>query len=194
MKDGAGLYTGGICGNMNPTDSTKVYNCVNNGNITGVAITGGIVGILAINATTMNCSNDGRIESIQRVAGGIVGQMNQKNSQSYSVVQECYNSGEIAGTNGLGGIVGWLGGETEQGTVKKCYSKGSISNTAEESGAIVGKQIRYGVNVKYENLYYLNTIGLYAINNQEQYNTDNIKAVEDDIKTYSEFIKWINNL
>ncbi len=192
LGDEGGIYTGGIVGVASDTDEIRVYKCINEGKIKGIITTGGIVGMISIRGTIEKCSNIGEIIS-SKVGGGIVGHMNQKNGQSYSVIRECYNSGSVSGIQLVGGIVGYLCGESQQGTVEKCYNKGSVSASNGDVGSIIGKQIKYDSNAKLENLYYLNTVGLYAVNNQEQYNNETIKEVEDDLKTYEEFIEWINN-
>ena len=188
-----GMYVGGICGGMGSTDQTRFFKCKNFGAITGYAMVGGIVGILSPKSIVEECGNFEKIECLESYAGGISGQNTQKNGEATSQILKCYNSGAISGPKGLGGIVGWFCGETKQGSVEKCYSKGSIDTSAEESGAIIGKQTKYDGDAVLNNLYYLNTVGLFAINNQEQYNTETIKAVGDDLKTYEEFIEWINN-
>lgn len=194
LKEGTGLYAGGICGGMGTTDDTRIYNCINNGSIVGNTTSGGIVGLLSTNGTVEECRNFGKVTSTQNVAGGIAGQFNQNNGQSKSKALKCYNSGEISGKNEIGGIVGWFCGETEQGTIEKCYNKGMITSEEEDCGAIVGIQAVYDGNATFDNLYYLNSVGLFAINNQEKYNTETIKAVEIDLKTYEEFIEWINKI
>lgn len=189
----SGKYIGGICGSMTAAAQVLFKNCENYGNIQGVVLVGGITGLLSPTSTVEECRNFGDITCFQQCAGGITGQNTQKNSESTSKVSKCYNSGTISGPKELGGIVGWFCGETKQGTVEKCYSKGAINATDGESGAIIGKQTKYEGNAVFNNLYYLNTIGLFAINNQEKYNTETVKAVEDDLETYEEFIEWINS-
>ena len=75
--------------------------------------------------------------------------------------------------------------------MENCYSKGAITATNSDNGAIIGKKVQDDGNAIFNNLYYLNTIGLYAINNNQTYESDTVKAVEDDIKTYEEFLEWI---
>ena len=187
----AGLYTGGICGGMGEDYTVTISDCKNEGTISGVCVTGGIVGLLSTKGIVERCSNVGDVVAILSDAAGIVGQTNQKNKQSNSIVRQCYNSGNISGGQGLGGIVAFFCGESQQGTVENCYSKGKITATENNSGAIIGKKIQADGNATFNNLYYLNTIGLYAVNNNKEYESDTVKAVEDDIKTYEEFLEWI---
>lgn len=190
-----GRNCGGICGNLGRVNCQVVVNeCTNAGTVQGELEVGGIVGVLSINGTISNCSNIGSVKCFRGIAGGIVAHTNQKDKKSNCVVEKCYNSGNIQGPQYLGGIVAYFCGESEQGAVKNCYSKGLVETDKENIGAIIGAQIKYGGNAKFENLYYLNTVGLYAINNNETYNTDTVKAVEDDIKSYEEFIEWISKV
>ena len=147
--------------------------------------------MLSTKGIVERCSNVGDIFAIQQSAAGIAGQMNQKNGQSNSIVRLCYNSGNISGGPELGGIVAFFCGQSQQGTVENCYSKGTITTTDNDKGAIIGKKIQADGNATFNNLYYLNTIGLYAINNNQEYESDTVKAVDDDIKTYEEFLEWI---
>ena len=187
----AGMCTGGICGSSGTEDAVTISNCKNEGTINGIVTTGGIVGLLSTKGTVEQCSNTGNINITGSGGAGIVGQTNQKNGQSNSIVRQCYNSGNISGTGWLGGIVAYFCGQSQQGTVENCYSKGAITATNSDNGAIIGKKVQDDGNAIFNNLYYLNTIGLYAINNNQTYESDTVKAVEDDIKTYEEFLEWI---
>lgn len=187
----AGLYVGGICGSTGADYVVTISDCKNEGKVSGVAVTGGIIGLLSTKGIVERCSNVGDIFAIQQSAAGIAGQMNQKNGQSNSIVRLCYNSGNISGGPELGGIVAFFCGQSQQGTVENCYSKGTITTTDNDKGAIIGKKIQADGNATFNNLYYLNTIGLYAINNNQSYESDTVKAVENDIKTYEEFLEWI---
>lgn len=187
----AGLYVGGICGSTGADYVVTISDCKNEGKVSGVAVTGGIIGLLSTKGIVERCCNVGEIVAIQQSAAGIAGQMNQKNGQSNSIVRLCYNSGNISGGPELGGIVAFFCGQSQQGTVENCYSKGTITTTDNDKGAIIGKKIQADGNATFNNLYYLNTIGLYAINNNQSYESDTVKAVDDDIKTYEEFLEWI---
>ena len=187
----AGLYVGGICGSTGADYVVTISDCKNEGKVSGVAVTGGIIGLLSTKGIVERCSNVGDIFAIQQSAAGIAGQMNQKNGQSNSIVRLCYNSGNISGGPELGGIVAFFCGQSQQGTVENCYSKGTITTTDNDKGAIIGKKIQADGNATFNNLYYLSTIGLYAVNNNQSYESDTVKAVDDDIKTYEEFLEWI---
>lgn len=101
------------------------------------------------------------------------------------------SGGPVSGGSVLGGIVAFFCGQSQQGTVENCYSKGTITAPDNNGGAIIGKKIQADGNATFNNLYYLSTIGLYAVNNNQSYESDTVKAVDDDIKTYEEFLEWI---
>lgn len=109
-------------------------------------------------------------------------------------IKNCSNVNEVDElTSSFGGIVGFINDKGREDIIEKCYSKGSIINAKEKYGAIIGEETNQEGKAKLSNLYYLNTVGIGAVNNKDD-ETKNIKAVQDDLKTYSEFIKWINNL
>ena len=56
-------------------------------------------------------------------------------------------------------------------------------------GAIIGNQ-NGNVTSNISNLYYLNTLPIKAINNQD-YETQNIRGISEDFNSYEEFINWI---
>ena len=79
-------------------------------------------------ASTSNCYNMGKVSvsgpSYRAYAGGIVGS---------GYASDCYNTGEITGTDHAGGIVGYVDG----GTISNCYNIGGITE-AFDAGGIVG--------------------------------------------------------
>ena len=179
----------GIFGNTNTIQNLTVKNSYIEGNI----CIGGIAGVVR-GGKVENCHNMNTTVVLKeggRSAAGIAGQMNQKNGQSNSIVRLCYNSGNISGGPVLGGIVAFFCGQSQQGTVENCYSKGTITAPENNGGAIIGKKNQADGNATFNNLYYLSTIGLYAVNNNQSYESDTVKAVDDDIKTYEEFLEWI---
>ena len=79
--------------------------------------------------------------------------------ESNSIVRLCYNSGNISGgpvSGGpvLGGIVAFFCGQSQQGTVENCYSKGTITAPENNGGAIIGKKNQADGNATFNNLYY----------------------------------------
>ena len=126
-----------------------------------------------------NCANYGTVSGIQSV-GGIVGLIN-----TGGTIANSYNSGEIIGTSQVGGI---LGVNRQTGVISNCYNKGMVTGDT-EVGSIIGKQ-NGSVTTNLSNLYYLNTLPIKAINNQD-YETQNIRGISEDFNSYEEFINWI---
>ncbi|CCZ17650.1 fibronectin type III domain protein [Clostridium sp. CAG:780] len=189
-------YVGGICGadNINIEGKGIIRDCHNEGKIKGVYSVGGIVGSSYIGANIQNCSNIGNVEGYCFI-GGIVGQFgNTENKLSYSNLSECYNSGDIIAKDlsdmEAGGIIGTIRNRGREDVITKCYSKGNIINAKEKCGAIIGYDENTEPKAKLSELYYLNSVGVGAMNNSDD-ETRKLQAVEDDVKTYEEFLEWI---
>ena len=189
-------YVGGICGgdNINIEGKGIIRDCHNEGKIKGVYSVGGIIGSSYIGANIQNCSNIGNVEGYCFI-GGIVGQFgNTENKLSYSNLSECYNSGDIIAKDlsdmEAGGIIGTIRNRGREDVITKCYSKGNIINAKEKCGAIIGYDENTEPKAKLSELYYLNSVGVGAMNNSDD-ETRKLQAVEDDIKTYEEFLEWI---
>ena len=92
---------GGIAG----TNEGKIETSYNTGNITGSQQVGGIAGTnVGSGKYIKNCYNTGSVTSTAGSgsnAGGITG-FNQQSAQ----VQYCYNTGYVAGSSAVGGIIG----------------------------------------------------------------------------------------
>lgn len=199
-NEDAGYYTGGICGAFiikNNKEGT-IKNCINKGKITCWGISGGIVGANWIGTTIKNCSNIAEIKGLGSI-GGIVGQLGtENNGLQFSTVTECYNSGNLIcrgpkeDAGGFGGIVGIIKATGREDVISKCYSKGRIENRDEEVGAILGFDHNAERKAKLSSLYYLNNVGIGAINGTDD-ETNKVQSVEIDIKTYEEFIEWIKD-
>lgn len=109
-----------------------IKNCHNKGiniNITGTAVgSGGIVA--RCNGNIKYCSNSQNINSNTSYVAGIAGALN------YGTMSNCYNIGNITGTNTIGGLVGG----SYSGQIINCYNLGNIVGTNKNSanGTYVG--------------------------------------------------------
>ena len=190
--EGSGQFSGGIIGQNNT--SGEIRNCKNNGNVTSkMSIAGGIIGSLRPNSTLSNCSNTGTITGAEENVGGIAGQIDatvDETGVTQNIIEECYNSGLINGKRNIGGISGNTLGNGNI-TITKCYSKGKVNGTT-GVGSIIGYQYNTtGVNIL-NNLYYLNTIGIGAINGIDDTN-NYIMSTTENLSSYEKFIEWIEN-
>lgn len=122
-----GEHVGGIAGRNN--SKGIINNCSNNAEINGNKYVGGITG-LSNGGPIYKSFNVGIISGAYQV-GGITGY-----SATQTKVENCYNTGNIIGTNtGIGGIVGLNAGGA---IVSKSYNYSSVQGIT-AYGMITGK-------------------------------------------------------
>ena len=140
-----GYAAGGIVG----YGITYITNCINEGNISGSSMVGGIVGFHYY-GTIHDCTNKGKITGVEYrenkkvsdysgSAGGIVGSVKQHNE-----IQRCRNIGDVYNGYYSGGIAG-IGG-----SIWYCYNTGNVVSQ-EYSGGISAdfKESDYTKNISY---------------------------------------------
>lgn len=121
------------------TGDAIICNLTLSGNVSGKNNVGALVGIAE--GTTKNTSKIENITSSVTVAGtgsnvgGIIGANNSSGSAGYTAIINCHNSGNVTGSNYVGGIVG-----TNYHTATSCSNTGNINGG--NSGGIAG--IAYG--------------------------------------------------
>ena len=126
---------GGIVGISNY--STVIRNCVNKGDV-GKGYQCSTIGGIVADGMGMNivaCTNEGHVtaHADTEYAGGIAGVCGGANP-SYSLIDQCVNSGEIkGGSKNVGGIIGEM-----QGGITNCTNKGIVTTSAEMIGSICG--------------------------------------------------------
>ena len=103
---------------------------IEDGNVTGYASTGGIVGDL-YNGRIENCVFSGSVTG-EEDTGGIVGSLNG------SQVEGCLNTGIISGDIATGGIVGGAGSDDVNDHIRNCMNDGDITGNNVFTGGIVG--------------------------------------------------------
>ncbi len=122
-----GDFAGGIVGTA--TGGTTIRNCFNNGSIENTGkpssyaySTGGIAGGISGSSTAVSsiamCGNTGDVTSTLKRTGGIVGSLGGD-------VEKCFNTGNVTGTYGVGGIAG--DSAYNESTVVSCYNTGSVT-------------------------------------------------------------------
>ena len=108
------------------------------GNKSGAQFVGGIAG-QAVSCMVTGCTNSGAVSGVQPV-GGIVGENADGSSYSLSqnytpaTVQNCVNTGNVTGGYCAGGVVG----ANAYGTVKSCFSTGTVQWAVGFEGKIFG--------------------------------------------------------
>ena len=129
-------YVGGIAGYAKNCLVDGCHNyCVNN---SYDGYLGGIVGLLTGKSTIQKCFNTGFIcinnsYDITHHTGGIVGYMNASNTGDQCIVEDCFNSNQIYGSNCVGGIVGTLEGKAN---LHRCYNTGVVKGISQVGGLI----------------------------------------------------------
>ena len=124
------FLSGGIVGQINKANVT-VTDCHNHSNITASSSDdiGGILGYATV-GTVSHCSNDGKINGANYVAG-IIGQFNGKEAN----VTNCVNTGDItASSNCAGGVVAHIKG----GNISNCRSDATVIATGNAAGGLIG--------------------------------------------------------
>ncbi len=124
-----GNITGKNAGGIFGYACTDIQNCHNYGTVKGEETAGGICGESSSDDIS-RCSNLGNVLS-SLIAAGISGRTNYG---SYNI-QECYNQGDISGTEKCGGIIGESTNE-KSGKIENCYNLGKVSGTTNIGGII----------------------------------------------------------
>ena len=153
--NGTKNYNGGICG---LASKGVISGCTNDGDITGVNSTAGIVAQLD-GATVDHCTNSGTIHGSENYAAGIVAYHTKgnltnsvntgaisadgayaggiagmlKSSAAYGLIKGCRSNATLSGKNDVAGIVG----RVTFGVVMDCFAKGSATGGI-NTGGIVG--------------------------------------------------------
>lgn len=142
-------FVGGIVG----SNCGNIIECYNEGQIEGNGL--GVAGIAGAsnygeNCLIEKCYNTGKIIDTVNQVGGIVGTSNKS-----TIINMCYNLGEINGTADVGGIIGWIGWSGEV-YVKNSYNLGAVKSTTNTTyvGGIGGR-LYYG---SIENCYNIGTV------------------------------------
>ena len=144
---------GPIGGLVGYNQGSKIINSHVNGKISGVSYVGGLVGTNS--GLVEQSSSECTITGLGDVAGGIVGENYGTIDKSYSLsdvsseygdvvggiagenIGEITNSfakGHVSGYSMIGGIVG----NSDSGTLYRCFFKGSIESRAMYSGGLIG--------------------------------------------------------
>ena len=129
----AGRYLGNAA---NTVERAIVFKgCYNTGNITATAASnmtlGGVMGFGNVVAMD-SCWNSGTISSSQYIAGGIIGQI--QNKSALSSITNSYNVGDIYGGNWVGGIAGNAAFDQ---SIDNCWNAGTVT-AKNRAGGIAG--------------------------------------------------------
>jgi hypothetical protein len=135
----AGGYVGGIVGCFSNIAMT-MDSCYNIGAITATGtsnycagIAGSFGGKASYISVMKNCYNKGKISSIAKYVGGIMGYNN-----GYTEIYDCYNLADVemtksGATLAIGGISG-----SNNGIMKYCWNAGNITTQGYGAGGVAG--------------------------------------------------------
>ena len=121
-----------------------VENCINEGQVNGAALAGGIVGWMGndesdISMAVLNCENKGQVSGSESAAG-IIGKLSVERS-GLMEISNCINHSDISGAGKTGGIISELTGivQHQEGKVliSGCKNLGSITSQDQNSGGIL---------------------------------------------------------
>ena len=128
--------------------TNSITSCINKGNITSADHDcGGVVGFAYSNTKITYCSNYGKVVSTGatsgRADGGVVGRINgdaSSISNAQTVVNYCYNGGEVESNLNLGGLIGMINRSTNPVvSIVGGFSTGKVSGTAStNTGTLIG--------------------------------------------------------
>ena len=126
----AGYIAGLIayCYGSSTTNTFYLTGCTNTSDITSATRSAGLVSDCNANAVIniSSCHNTGNITASGDLAGGIAAYLN-----NYSVIDSCYNLGDVSGANYVGGIAGQCAG-----TLANVYNSGNITASDFAAGII----------------------------------------------------------
>ena len=200
----SGMYIGGVFGRLLTDLSdylTATYNkIVNTGKVQGDGYVGGISGMVTMSiyseANFEMCFNIGNVIAGDSNAGGLFGYISCdldyfSADEAYLRVYDCYNTGDINGETGVGGIIGYSYTHHEAADtwyvtcspinviVANCYNKGNISITGDNVGGLIGINESEWIG----NLYIYNSFNSGTINFQSSGTIGGI--IGESIKTTS---------
>ena len=129
LLDSAGLFG-------RSTNSSFIRNVrLVDARVTGRSGVGGLVGTLWNNSTIWNSNSTGGATVGTYKAGGLVGNMQGDASNERTTVSQSYATGTVSGMNNTGGLVGFMGVNTN---VSNSYATGTVAASGTPAGGLVG--------------------------------------------------------
>ena len=143
---------GGVAGALLDAQST-LTDCRNTGSVRGDGTSGGLGGVAGrIGGSVTRCANYGAVRGKNWYVGGVVG---LANTQSASVLADCYNVGDVENTHGYakaatGGVVGY----GNYFSLKNGFCCAAVRGESGTVGGVIGMDSRRSTN-RLENTAYL---------------------------------------
>ena len=136
---------GSLIGQLFKGHNIAFTGIVNNGNVKGGNMIGGIVGYGQEGVLLFSdCINRGNVTidteaSLTGLAGGIIGREGGDSAYDEAktlTIINCLNEGNISGTSNIGGIIGLSRGNKV--TISNCTNKGAVSSSNNDAAGIMG--------------------------------------------------------
>lgn len=133
-----------------------IENCINEGQVTGVTLAGGIVGWMGndesdISMSVVGCENKGTVICDKSVAG-IIGKLSVERSGMIKV-EDCVNHTDITGKGTTGGVISDLNGAVlhQEGDVviTGCKNFGNVMSEDQYSGGIITSLLIMGDEIDF---------------------------------------------
>ncbi|MFV0392985.1 MAG: GLUG motif-containing protein, partial [Coprobacillaceae bacterium] len=150
----AGGFAAISYGSSSITKAIAMGDATSNGNYAGGFLAKLHAGAISLASTVDQVAAYGNATAKGYVVGGLIGE------SLYSKVSNSYAQGDVSGTTGVGGLVGYFSGSALSGqTVYNSYSSGKVTGktSSSEYGAFTG---RSGVTFTGTNYYDRNTAGV----------------------------------
>lgn len=121
-----------------------IEGCVNEGQVTGTVLAGGIVGWMGndesdISMSVVDCENKGQVHCDESAAG-IIGKLSVERTGMMKV-ENCVNRADIAGKGKTGGIISEMTGavlhQEGDAVISNCKNLGNITSEGQYSAGIV---------------------------------------------------------
>ncbi len=139
---------GGIIGNS-VGGTTNLENCTFVGTVNGADGVGGLVGYASGTLNFTNCSAAASVTGSGSYVGGVVGHLwdhNTASTASTLLLDGCRSTGNITGSDAVGGLVGNVSGYDAAAnrtvTINKSFSSGTIVSSG-RGGGLVGQTQAY---------------------------------------------------
>lgn len=188
---------GGLIGSIKgDAGFINITNCNTIGNVSAYSSTpgstgayaGGLIGecfnnnytvIIEKSYTTGNITSS---STSQSDAGGLIGLLGVG---PQLIVKDCYTTGDISASSGVGGLIGWCATNENVLTIENCYSISNVSSASEQeyAGGLIGTGASY-----------YNVINCYRLSTQvitgNVINQSGTPLTQAQMKQQSSFIGW----
>ena len=134
---GKGSYVGGFAAVLYGAKASSMFRCFAFGDVrSDICYAGGLLGDLYDGSSIEQCCAYGNVSAKAYCVGGLIGEVIK------GTISNCYAQGNVSGTTGTGGLVGYFSGtgSLNNKSVYNSYSSGTVTGTGStEYGAFAGR-------------------------------------------------------